>query len=170
MFLFTELLSSNLSVILFLAEFLYLSICVDVHELLIYVHWNCLKFFPFTVCSENDKAHIRLAAAKAILRLARKWDLHITPEIFHLTILIAKVCILPCVHLNNSAGWESRLTLHFIIVSNDGSRSRILEKPNKAITMVKLEKREQLSEYYSWTISHPQKYLHNIGLVATFLS
>ncbi|KAL2317798.1 hypothetical protein Fmac_031674 [Flemingia macrophylla] len=39
---------------------------------------------------ENDKAHIRLAAAKAILRLARKWDSHITPEIFRFTILIAK--------------------------------------------------------------------------------
>ncbi|XP_027368350.1 sister chromatid cohesion protein PDS5 homolog A [Abrus precatorius] len=39
---------------------------------------------------ENDKAQIRLAAAKAILRLAWKWDLHITPQIFHITILIAK--------------------------------------------------------------------------------
>ncbi|TKY56158.1 Sister chromatid cohesion protein PDS5-like B-A [Spatholobus suberectus] len=39
---------------------------------------------------ENDKAHIRLAAAKAILRLSRKWDLHITPEIFRFTILTAK--------------------------------------------------------------------------------
>ncbi|KAG4958917.1 hypothetical protein JHK87_035550 [Glycine soja] len=39
---------------------------------------------------ESDKAHIRLAAAKAILRLARKWDLHITPDIFRFTILIAK--------------------------------------------------------------------------------
>ena len=43
------------------------------------------------MCSESDKAHIRLAAAKAILRLARKWDLHITPDIFRFTILIAKV-------------------------------------------------------------------------------
>ncbi|KAI5430827.1 hypothetical protein KIW84_035089 [Lathyrus oleraceus] len=42
------------------------------------------------VDSENDKAHIRLAAATTILRLAKKWDLHITPEVFHFTILIAK--------------------------------------------------------------------------------
>ncbi|XP_058724136.1 sister chromatid cohesion protein PDS5 homolog B isoform X3 [Vicia villosa] len=42
------------------------------------------------VDSENDKAHIRLAAATAILRLAKKWDLHITPEVFRFTILIAK--------------------------------------------------------------------------------
>ncbi|XP_050886005.1 sister chromatid cohesion protein PDS5 homolog B isoform X2 [Lathyrus oleraceus] len=39
---------------------------------------------------ENDKAHIRLAAATTILRLAKKWDLHITPEVFRFTILIAK--------------------------------------------------------------------------------
>ncbi|KAK7301357.1 hypothetical protein RJT34_12220 [Clitoria ternatea] len=39
---------------------------------------------------ENDKDHIRLAAAKGILRLARKWDLNITPEIFRLVILIVK--------------------------------------------------------------------------------
>ncbi|XP_012567744.1 sister chromatid cohesion protein PDS5 homolog B isoform X3 [Cicer arietinum] len=42
------------------------------------------------VDSENDKAHIRLAAATAVLRLAKKWDIHITPEIFCFTILIAK--------------------------------------------------------------------------------
>ncbi|MED6112773.1 hypothetical protein PIB30_064706 [Stylosanthes scabra] len=39
---------------------------------------------------ENDMSRIRLAAAKAVLRLSRKWDLHITPEIFHSTILIGK--------------------------------------------------------------------------------
>ncbi|CAJ1971874.1 unnamed protein product [Sphenostylis stenocarpa] len=43
-----------------------------------------------TSSCENDKAHIRLAAAKAILRLARKWDLHITPQTFRFSILIAK--------------------------------------------------------------------------------
>ena len=51
------------------------------------------------MCSENDKAYIRLAVAKAVLRLSRKWDLHITPEIFHNTILIAKVCLLESLHL-----------------------------------------------------------------------
>ncbi|XP_057735278.1 sister chromatid cohesion protein PDS5 homolog B isoform X2 [Arachis stenosperma] len=39
---------------------------------------------------ENDMSRIRLAAAKAVLRLSRKWDLHITPEIFRCTILIGK--------------------------------------------------------------------------------
>lgn len=51
------------------------------------------------MCSENDKAHIRLAAAKAILRLSRKWDLHITPELFRVTTLITKVGTLGSSHL-----------------------------------------------------------------------
>jgi len=51
-----------------------------------------MNIVVFTVCSENDKAHIRLAAATAILRLAKKWDLYIDPEIFCFTMLIAKVC------------------------------------------------------------------------------
>ncbi|KAK2453745.1 sister chromatid cohesion protein PDS5 protein A [Trifolium repens] len=42
------------------------------------------------VNSDKDKAQVRLAAATAILHLAKKWDLHITPEIFRFTILIAK--------------------------------------------------------------------------------
>ncbi|XP_047149339.1 sister chromatid cohesion protein PDS5 homolog B isoform X3 [Vigna umbellata] len=49
-------------------------------------------YFVNTTASscENDTAHIRLAAAKAILRLARKWDLHITPQTFQCCISIAK--------------------------------------------------------------------------------
>ncbi|KAI4337812.1 hypothetical protein L6164_016184 [Bauhinia variegata] len=39
---------------------------------------------------KTDKAHIRLAAAKSILRLSRRWDLQITPELFRSTILVAK--------------------------------------------------------------------------------
>ncbi|KFK42149.1 hypothetical protein AALP_AA2G217700 [Arabis alpina] len=35
-------------------------------------------------------ANVRLAAAKAVLLLSRKWDLHISPEIFRLTILMGK--------------------------------------------------------------------------------
>lgn len=40
--------------------------------------------------SGNDSSHIRLAAAKSVLRLSKRWDLHISPEIFHYTILTAK--------------------------------------------------------------------------------
>eukprot|EP01018_Ginkgo_biloba_P018620 Gb_23673 [translate_table: standard] len=40
--------------------------------------------------SEIDKAHLRLAAAKSVLRLARRWDFHILPQVFHLTVLKAQ--------------------------------------------------------------------------------
>ncbi|KAL7117964.1 hypothetical protein ACP275_03G105700 [Erythranthe tilingii] len=43
-----------------------------------------------SIACENDDAFIRLAAARSVLRLSRKWDLHISPEIFSLTILVAK--------------------------------------------------------------------------------
>ncbi|XP_059630755.1 sister chromatid cohesion protein PDS5 homolog B isoform X2 [Cornus florida] len=43
-----------------------------------------------TILCKTDKAHIRLAAAKSVLRLSRRWDLHISPQIFHLTISVAK--------------------------------------------------------------------------------
>lgn len=42
-------------------------------------------------CSEREKACMRLAAAKSVLRLSQRWDLHFSPEIFHFTISIAKV-------------------------------------------------------------------------------
>lgn len=40
--------------------------------------------------SEVDKAHLRLAAAKSVLRLARRWEFHISPQLFHLTVLKAQ--------------------------------------------------------------------------------
>ncbi|GLJ40362.1 hypothetical protein SUGI_0830400 [Cryptomeria japonica] len=40
--------------------------------------------------SESDKAYLRLTAAKSVLRLARRWDFHIWPQIFHLTVLRAQ--------------------------------------------------------------------------------
>ncbi|KAK3021481.1 hypothetical protein RJ639_045864, partial [Escallonia herrerae] len=43
------------------------------------------------ISCETDKAHIRLAAAKSVLRLSKRWDLHISPLIFRLTVLMAKV-------------------------------------------------------------------------------
>ncbi|KAL5704355.1 hypothetical protein ACHQM5_022795 [Ranunculus cassubicifolius] len=48
------------------------------------------KFSDDDVSSETDKAHVRLAAAKSVLQLARRWDLHISPQIFHLAILKAR--------------------------------------------------------------------------------
>ncbi|KAH9325840.1 hypothetical protein KI387_006018, partial [Taxus chinensis] len=43
-----------------------------------------------TKSSESDKAYLRLAAAKSVLRLARRWDLYIMPQIFRLTVLRAQ--------------------------------------------------------------------------------
>ncbi|KAL6962149.1 hypothetical protein U1Q18_037103 [Sarracenia purpurea var. burkii] len=42
------------------------------------------------ISCESDKDDIRLAAAKSVLRLSRRWDLHISPQIFRFTILVAK--------------------------------------------------------------------------------
>ncbi|XP_064947401.1 sister chromatid cohesion protein PDS5 homolog B-like isoform X1 [Musa acuminata AAA Group] len=42
------------------------------------------------ILSQSDKVHLRLAAAKCILRLATRWDLHIPPDIFHLVIMSAR--------------------------------------------------------------------------------
>ncbi|MCL7026648.1 hypothetical protein MKW94_016571, partial [Papaver nudicaule] len=40
--------------------------------------------------SASDRAHIRLAAAKAVLRLARRWDLHISQQLFSMAVLKAR--------------------------------------------------------------------------------
>ncbi|KAK4429654.1 Sister chromatid cohesion protein pds5 [Sesamum alatum] len=45
---------------------------------------------PDSIPCEHDEAFIRLAAANSVLRLSRKWDLHISSEIFRSTILMAK--------------------------------------------------------------------------------
>ncbi|CAH9134640.1 unnamed protein product [Cuscuta epithymum] len=44
----------------------------------------------FPSCSESDRAYIKLAAAKSVLRLSWRWDLHIPPQIFCFTVLMAK--------------------------------------------------------------------------------
>ncbi|OMO76990.1 Armadillo-like helical [Corchorus capsularis] len=41
--------------------------------------------------SSVDKAHLRLAAAKAVLRLSRNWDHKIPLDIFHLTLRIPEI-------------------------------------------------------------------------------
>ncbi|GMN51775.1 hypothetical protein TIFTF001_020913 [Ficus carica] len=41
-------------------------------------------------CSQSNNACVRLAAAKAVLRLSRRWDLHICPETFYFTISLTK--------------------------------------------------------------------------------
>ncbi|WRX29852.1 hypothetical protein QQP08_022339 [Theobroma cacao] len=46
--------------------------------------------FDNIISCASDKAYIRLAAAKSVLQLSRRWDLHISPDIFRMTILTAK--------------------------------------------------------------------------------
>ncbi|KAK2659490.1 hypothetical protein Ddye_006023 [Dipteronia dyeriana] len=46
--------------------------------------------FNDLISCESDEAHIRLAAAKSVLRLSRRWDLHICPEIFYSTVVMAR--------------------------------------------------------------------------------
>lgn len=46
--------------------------------------------------SENDKAHLRLASVKGLLRLARRWDAQVPQPIFHLCLLMAQD---PCVNV-----------------------------------------------------------------------
>ncbi|KAH6832801.1 hypothetical protein C2S53_006048 [Perilla frutescens var. hirtella] len=48
------------------------------------------QFSAASMRCERDEAFIRLAAAKSVLQLSMKWDLHISPDIFRLTILVAK--------------------------------------------------------------------------------
>ncbi|KAJ8563635.1 hypothetical protein K7X08_032087 [Anisodus acutangulus] len=42
------------------------------------------------ISSDSDKAHIRLAAAKSVLQLSKRWDSLISPQIFRCTVLTAK--------------------------------------------------------------------------------
>ncbi|GAB2260584.1 hypothetical protein Droror1_Dr00011439 [Drosera rotundifolia] len=39
---------------------------------------------------ENDKAYFRLAAAKSVLCISQRWDVHVAAELFATTVLIAK--------------------------------------------------------------------------------
>lgn len=41
--------------------------------------------------SEVDKAHLRLSAATAVLRLSMRWDSCVTPQLFHLTLQTTQV-------------------------------------------------------------------------------
>ncbi|XP_065880511.1 sister chromatid cohesion protein PDS5 homolog B [Euphorbia lathyris] len=46
-------------------------------------------YFDGIICA-SDLPHIRLAAAKSVLRLSRKWDPYVSPEIFRRTVLMVK--------------------------------------------------------------------------------
>ncbi|GMH17169.1 hypothetical protein Nepgr_019010 [Nepenthes gracilis] len=48
------------------------------------------EFTDDSMRCESDKAHIRLAAAKSVLQLSGRWDLHIPPQMFLSTVMMAK--------------------------------------------------------------------------------
>ncbi|KAL4583130.1 hypothetical protein LXL04_007694 [Taraxacum kok-saghyz] len=43
-----------------------------------------------TPSGEDDENHLRLAAATSVLRLSQMWDSHISPHLYHQTVLFAK--------------------------------------------------------------------------------
>jgi hypothetical protein len=54
----------------------------------------CLVISHYSItCSTIDKAHLRLAAAKAVLRLSRQWDHKVPVDVFYLTLRISQVCV-----------------------------------------------------------------------------
>uniref|UniRef100_K3XDX2 Sister chromatid cohesion protein n=1 Tax=Setaria italica TaxID=4555 RepID=K3XDX2_SETIT len=46
--------------------------------------------FPDIALCENDSPYLQLAAGKSVLQLATRWDVHISPELFRKTILMAR--------------------------------------------------------------------------------
>lgn len=56
--------------------------------------------FSLAFCSSVDKAHLRLAAAKAMLRLSKHWDHKIPVDIFYLTLGTSEVNFLPATTSN----------------------------------------------------------------------
>jgi len=46
--------------------------------------------FPDIALCENDSLYLQLAAGKCVLKLATRWDSHISPELFRNTILMAR--------------------------------------------------------------------------------
>lgn len=46
-------------------------------------------FQDIALC-ENDRLYLKLAAGKSVLRLATRWDSHISPELFRNTLLMAR--------------------------------------------------------------------------------
>lgn len=72
--------------------------CKDAHshpgiEKLIDILKNILIYgdiSPNMVSSAADKAHLRLAAAKAVLRLSRQWDHKVPVDVFYLTLRISQ--------------------------------------------------------------------------------
>lgn len=62
------------------------------------LHWEryCFRFSkliqcPFLFCSLVDRAHLKLAAAKAVLRLLKKWEHRIPVNVLYLALRSSEV-------------------------------------------------------------------------------
>jgi hypothetical protein len=58
-----------------------------------YMPFNCNVNIPHRIIFylAADKAHLRLVAAKAVLRLSRQWDHKVPVDVFYLTLRISQV-------------------------------------------------------------------------------
>ena len=85
-----------------------------------YIPFNCdvdiLHYYYIILnilyhCSAVDKAHLRLAAAKAVLRLSKQWDHKVPVDVFYLTLRISQV--FPW----DDAAWHASSLLSFVFFS-----------------------------------------------------
>ena len=54
--------------------------------------YSVISHYAIITRSASDKAHLRLAAAKAVLRLSRQLDYKVPVDVFYLTLRISQVC------------------------------------------------------------------------------
>ena len=57
------------------------------------IYDKLLIIYTLVQYREIDKDHLRLSAATSVLKLSQIWDPHIPPDMYHKTVLMAKVCI-----------------------------------------------------------------------------
>ncbi|GLJ13664.1 hypothetical protein SUGI_0217810 [Cryptomeria japonica] len=108
--------------------------------------------------SKVDKAHLRLAAAIAVLRLSMQWDSCVSPQLFHLTLRTAQdVCpyvrkqFLVKVHqyLKNK-NLESKYACAFILITPVATKHEILETRQYFAEFIKtIHQETQLSQLCS---------------------
>ncbi len=74
-----------------------------------------LSKFTFLSCSDADKAHLRLAAAKGVLRLARRWDSQIPIDVFHMVVMTVQVCFIQFLDSLGCSQASSVKNFHWLI-------------------------------------------------------
>ena len=83
-----------------------------------YIPFNCdvdilhyIILYILYHCSAVDKAHLRLAAAKAVLRLSKQWDHKVPVDVFYLTLTISQV--FPW----DNAAWHASSLFSFVFLN-----------------------------------------------------